>query len=54
MATPEIHLESRENVTMFALELAHAHIRELRRQADAHRRTHPAADRRARRLGRTR
>lgn len=25
---------------MFALDLARAHIRELRRQADAHRRTH--------------
>jgi hypothetical protein len=38
---------------MFALELAHAHIRELRRQADAHRRHH-AGTRRGRRLGRAR
>jgi hypothetical protein len=37
---------------MFTLDLAHAHIRELRRQADDHRRSHPSARRRPRRLGR--
>jgi len=35
---------------VFTLDLAHAHIRELQRAADDHRRAHPAAEPRRRRL----
>ncbi|HTE75026.1 MAG TPA: hypothetical protein VK640_17760 [Actinomycetes bacterium] len=36
---------------MFTLDLARAHIRELQRAADDHRRNHPAGSPRRRRLG---
>jgi hypothetical protein len=39
---------------MFALELAHARIRDLHRQAAEHRRSHTAIRGQARRLGRSR